>query len=260
MALSLNRPLLAELKVDYGPRTLLGRFFLKAADAAARQGVTLSVGTFADLVEVNHRNRATWLPLDTAYRPDLSDVGDPTTICILGRDGRGDVVATQGLRLFDWTSTNLKVEAEALRLFYSDPSRHAAPGESCTVSAPSAITITGRVAYGGAIWYRPDYRGGRLSTILPRIGRAMAFTKWNVATVFALVIESNAKAGFPARIGYTNLEWDFIRNNPPAFKSDANVLRLGLATMTAIQSIDDVFGYLLEVEPEVYAGVQMRNA
>lgn len=259
MALSLNPPLLADLKIDHGPRTLLGRFFLKATDSAARQGVTLSVGTFADLVEVNRRNSATWLPLDTTYRPDLSDIGDPTTICILGRDGNGDVVATQGLRLFDWTGTNLKSEAESLRLFYSDPGKDAAPGECCAVSAQSATSITGRVAYGGAIWYRPDYRGGRLSTILPRIGRAMAFTRWNVATVFALITESNVKAGFAARIGYPGVEWDFVRNNAPVFKPFTDKLRLGLATLSAIQSIDDVFGYLLEVEPEVYTGVQMRN-
>ena len=52
-----SRPaLITEITVDHGPRDLLGRFFLKADTAARERGITLSFGTFADLVDTNARN------------------------------------------------------------------------------------------------------------------------------------------------------------------------------------------------------------
>ncbi|HJZ44758.1 MAG TPA: hypothetical protein VJ233_13635, partial [Hyphomicrobiaceae bacterium] len=47
--------LITEITVDHGPRDLLGRFFLKADTAARARGITLSFGTFADLVDTNAR-------------------------------------------------------------------------------------------------------------------------------------------------------------------------------------------------------------
>jgi hypothetical protein len=48
--------------VDHGPIDLLGRFFLKAEQAARRRGVFLSFDTFDKLLETNEHSRASWRP------------------------------------------------------------------------------------------------------------------------------------------------------------------------------------------------------
>src|SRR6186713_962487 len=85
--------LLRQLTVDHGPADLLGRFFLRADSAARARGVTLSFASMADLIEVNQRNRDSWLPLFPTYDIRHNDIGPDEAFCILGRDRQGKVVA-----------------------------------------------------------------------------------------------------------------------------------------------------------------------
>ena len=55
-------------QVDHGPADLLGRFFLKADTAARERGITLSFGTFEDLVDVNAANTRHLASADPAVR------------------------------------------------------------------------------------------------------------------------------------------------------------------------------------------------
>ena len=113
----------------------------------------------------------------------------------------GDIVATQAARFYDFADTNLHEEATTLRLFYPDPTRMCRPGETCTITAPSAKGITGRVAFSGAAWYRPDFRGRELSSLLPPIGRAYAHAIWNTDCTFTFIAKALVDNGAWRRAG-----------------------------------------------------------
>ena len=120
-------------------------------------------------------------------------------------------MATQAARFYDFADTNLHEEATTLRLFYPDPTRMCRPGETCTITAPSAKGITGRVAFSGAAWYRPDFRGRELSSLLPPIGRAYAHAIWDTDCTFTFIAKALVDNGAWRRAGYSNLEWNVIR-------------------------------------------------
>src|SRR5436190_23001738 len=50
--------LITDITVEHGSVDILGRFFLKADTAARARGLTMSFGTFEELLEVNRKNRA----------------------------------------------------------------------------------------------------------------------------------------------------------------------------------------------------------
>lgn len=227
-------PLLRHLTIDYGPAGLLGRFFLKADTAARNRGVSLSFGTFDDLLAANEANRANWRGLIGVFNPRHHDIAPGTAFCVLGRNARGDVVAAHAARLLDWPDTTYHREATSLRLFYKDPDSMKNPGETCEVTAQSTHAITGRVVFSGAAWYHPDYRGRKLSAILPRIGKAYALATWNPDHIVSMMVEDVHSRGFAPRFGYTNIDWEIRMTN-----SSLGSVRLAFLSMTP----DDVIAY-----------------
>lgn len=200
----------AYLDIRYGPRALLGRFFL-AADAAARErGVSLHFASFDDLLAANADNHSSWRPLTPLFTPRLSGVSEHTGFAILGRNAVGEIVAAQAARVFDWPNTTLRAEAESLRMFYADPEAARTAGNHCEVTAASAQTISGRVVFSGAGWYRPDFRGKGLAGILPRISRLLAFAFWNTEFTTAMMADGVVAGGFAARTGYTKIAHDSV--------------------------------------------------
>src|SRR5262245_32247766 len=167
------------LKIKYGPVGLFGRFFLWADTAARDRGVTLFFASLQDLIEANKANSDTWRPLVPVFDEALGGATPETAFVLIGRNKDGEVVATQAARIYDWSKTSLKDEANSLRMFYADPDAAVARGDRCEITAPIAEKISGRVAFSGGIWYRRDFRGKDLGTILPRISRAYAFTRWH---------------------------------------------------------------------------------
>ena len=165
---------LEQLKLTYDPTEFLAAFFFKAVDAASRRGVFLEFGTFADLLRTNESHPESWMPLTITFREHPGGVTQETGFVILGRNMEGEVVATQAVRIFAWHK-----EATSLRFFYEDPQRESRDGEACMVTTPDAETIRGRVAVGGGIWYRPDFRRLRRGEIIPRLGRAYPLTLWD---------------------------------------------------------------------------------
>ena len=255
-----DRNFISDLQLTYGPTNMLGQFFLQAYSAVLERGVELSFASFGELMQINEMNLKSWRPLTSVFSIGDGGIDDENGICIVGRDANGDVVATQAVRFYQWEDTNFRAEAETLRLFYASPEDSKAPGETCSVSAPSAEKIKGRVGYGGAIWYRPDYRGGLLSTIMPRIGRVYAYSKWKTDFVVAIMTEQTVNSGFTKRIGYRNVEWDVRRTNVPSFAAETQFLRLGLAIANVDDLLDDVFGYLLSANSESDSWIEQSHA
>ncbi len=208
-----RRPFLDQVVIDYGPRALLAEYFLEADRACRERGIDLVFSTLADLLAVNRMNSESWLPIVPLFNPEYG-IDPAKSYCILGLDPTGRVVATQAVRLYEWTNTTFAEQARTMGVFYDDPEAMALPGEACVVTAPSASLIRGRVAYSGAAWYHPTYRKRGLSAFLPRIARAYALAKWSTDMTMTLMAEKIVDAGVARRVGYPGVEWDarFLNN------------------------------------------------
>lgn len=254
----LDRPgrLLDQITVEHGPTGLLGRFFLKADAMAQERGLSLSLAPLAELIEVNRRNRATWKPLVPLFDPEVGGITPENGLAILGRNAAGEVVAAQGARFYDWSASDLATEFTSLRMHYADPQGSARPDETCRIFAPSAQRIRGRVVFSGAGWYRPDYRGQLLSMVLPRISRALAFTRWQSDYTISMMADGVVAGGMAKRCGYTEVEDGVeLLNSPMAPRAHGF-----LVWMPAAQLLADLSWFLTEFPAQVDAAVEHRRA
>lgn len=248
-------PFLSQLTINHGPAGLLGRFFLLADTAARARGVALSFADMDELVKANEENRDSWLPLFPTYDIRHNTFAGDDAFCILGRDRHGKVVAAHSGRLFDLQGTNFHELAQSLRLMYADPERSKRPGETCEVTAQTARSVSGRVVFSGAAWYHPDYRGKQLSTIVPILSRAYAYTHWNMDYIVAMMSEGVVRGGMTLRTGYTHVDWDIRVANSPL----GNV-RFAFMWMQSPQLLEDVAQFVARLEPETRHLLAQRRA
>lgn len=209
----LRRRFLSDIVIDYGPVDVLGRLFLKADTELAEKGVTLEFTTLEEMKKVNEANRASWRPLLPMFDHALTPVPPENSFAMLARDAKGDVIGAQGGLLYTLTRANLKEEFESLRFFYKEPAKQALPGEMARITAPIASEMVGRVAFVGAVWYRPDWRGKGLVGPMGRINRAYAFTRWYADYAISIMTEELVDAGFAKNAVWPHIEWDIHLTN-----------------------------------------------
>lgn len=87
---------------------------------------------------------------------------------------------------------------------YADPATAAGQGNRCDIAAPVVQTITGRVVFSGAGWYRPYYRETGLGRIIPRISPTHA-PDGNTDYTISMMADAVVAGGFAERVGYTIL-------------------------------------------------------
>ncbi len=201
-----SSPGLSSIRIQHGPADLLGRFFLMADFALRHLGVTLSFGTFDDVMDTNRENRDSWPSIVPTFDPKNGLCAPDRTYVLIGRNASGKIVTVQSTIVFDWTATNFKIEAESMRLFYAQPEMRQRTEETCHISAPSALLLTGTVAFLGAGWWHPSMRGRLLGSILARVSRAYAYTRWKTDLSMAFNSEKLIARGFPTRNGYQHIE------------------------------------------------------
>ena len=251
------RPLLSEVKVKHGPPELIGRLFLLADTAARQRGITLSFAPMEDLIAVNRANPDTWRPILPLFDPACGGIRDENSFCILGHNARGEVVATQAARLYDWTNTSFQDEASSLRLFYADPQRMKGAREDVQVTAPSARELAGSVIFAGGIWYRPDYRGVGLPYILPWLCRTYAFTQWQHDFSVSIMAEEIYKRGMAQRSGYSKVDWEVWLRYTPVDR--AKELRCALVYMDAAELLAGAGNFLRRFGAEVDVPIDERR-
>ena len=250
---------LDQLDIVHEPHELLGRFFLTVATAAAEEGIFFEFGTFDDLMDVNRANADTWFPITTTFRPDEGGANTDNGFVVFGRNLMGDIVSCQAARRFDWRQSSLRHEAEALRLFYADPTHQKAPKETCRVETETADIIRGCVAYTGGLWFRPDFRGHGRAGLITRVGRAYALAKWGFDHLFGIITPENLGKNFHRRTGFkTVAPKSVVMSNSPS-KPDGD-LHMTLVHMTPLQLVDDLYAMLLRSRTEVDAVIGDRRA
>lgn len=246
---------LKDVAVEHGPIDLLGRFFLKAEQAAHRRGVFLAFDTFENLLAANESNCANWRPLIPVFNPKNGGLTAKNSFCILGRNRKGEVVAAHAGRLYNWPNTTYFEEAAALRLFYTDPDSMKCAGEECEITAQATRDISGNVVFSGAAWYRPDYRGCNLSAILPKLGKAYALTRWNPDSIVSMMVEDVYQRGFAPRFGYNNVDWEILMRN-----SALGNVRMAFVWMDPQHVIEDISRFPSQVSAEIDAAILKRHA
>lgn len=194
------------LTIKYGPAPLLSRFVLAADRAMRRRGVTLRLRhDFDELLNINkfYVARDLWYPLLDAFNPLYTDLTPENAYWISGEDNAGEIVATWGARIYDWTHTNLAEQACAM--WYGRDA-----GRRCVVTAEAARLITGNVAWGGGAWVRPDFRGRQLSYLTSRILKAYACARWPIDWSICHIGIDNVKRGLAATYGHKNLSYSIF--------------------------------------------------
>jgi hypothetical protein len=255
MTPSIDTTIFGNISIDHGPPGLLGRALLKAEAAARARGVTLAFASMQDFMRVNEANRDTWGPTFPGFDPAYNDLTRENSFCLLGRNARGEVVATQAGRLYDLTDTSYDEQARSLALIYRDPEAQRLPDERCEVTALAAKGIDGLVFYSGGAWYRPDFRGIGLVEILPRMARALACARWNARCTVTTMVEHNVRKGVYPRNGYHNLEWDvrFIG-------SRIGTIRFALLWTKRDEMLEDLEWFLSDFDEGVGHSKRAANA
>lgn len=205
--------ILDALSIDHGPAELIGRFVLAADEAAHSAGLSVCVAPLEALVEANRANISAWRPMLPVLDPELAGFEQADGFCILARNSRGEVVATNACRRLGLGPVSLAEELESLRFFYKEPQLQKQPNERCVVTAVAAGEITGEIVYFGGSWCHPDYRGRALSGIVTRLGKAFALARWPMRHGVGLMLESVYKRGFAQHLGFTSIDWSVSFKN-----------------------------------------------
>jgi len=214
------------LTIKHGPAALLAQFVLEGDKAARRKGIRLRLRhDFDALVYVNKQeaDRGNWFRLVNMFNPNYTDLKPENSYWISGEDENGEIVVTQAGRVYYWPDTTL--DQEARLMFYGGREE----GQRCIVTAKDAKLIGGVVFYGGSVWVRPDFRGRRLSELLPRLGRAYAVARWPVDWGISFVAASLVEKGIAAGYGYKHSSYSIAFPGSPWGELEVVLVSLSVA-------------------------------
>ncbi len=195
--------LLDQITLAHGPRELLARYFGLIEAALRARGIRLRLRTdFAALVEINRQHRDSWPAFIPMFDPAHNALRIDNSFWLEGVDESGCPVVTHAGRLYDWDDTTLAAELASLRAFFREPQPHLANGDFIRALAPAAARIRGRIMGDGAVWVRPDHRGKGLASLVPRVSRAYALTRWNILALWAVMEPRIRDQGLAERNGF----------------------------------------------------------
>lgn len=199
------------LTVKHGPAQLLSRFVLQGDRAARRAGLRLRLRhDFDELAYVNKQRiaRGDWYRLPIMFDPEYSDLCPENSYWISGEDEHSEIVLTHAGRVYYWPETNLAQQARAV--FYEEEE-----DQPWLVTAPTAALVSGVTLTGGCTWVHSDFRGHRLSRLLPRIGRAYALSRWPLDWMFGFITRGLADKGIATGYGYKHASYSILFPGSP---------------------------------------------
>lgn len=189
------------LTILHGPAPQIARFVLAADKTARRKGVSLRIRhDFDELLYASrhYAARDMWYPLVDGFNPECTEMSPDDSFWVSGEDENGELVVTAACRIYDWAGTSLAEQARAV--WYGRDE-----GQPCVVTAEAAWRISGLVAWGGASWVRPDFRGRHLALLIPRVLKAYSCARWPLEYLFCFIEIDNVKRGLAAAYGHQNL-------------------------------------------------------
>jgi hypothetical protein len=244
-----------EIRIDHGPHEILGRFFLNVDTLIRSRGLLASFAPARQFVETNEAHFDTWGPLIPLLDARHARFAEEDVICVVCRDGRGDIVAIQGERLFRAGRRTLADLVDSGEFFDSDLDDPLAEFGRCEITAPGAKIVKGRISYCGGLWVHPDYRSLRLAAILTRLTRAWAVAHWNAQYSIGFLKPDVATTDLGRRYGYPRFETAFRFYSRGSLAYDGGIL-----WMTQKELIGDLERFLADYASEIDAGVGPGDA
>ncbi len=229
--------ILAQMSLNHGPRDLIARYIGHADQAARDLGVRLRLSwDFDRLIALNRQHRDSWPMLSPIFNPRYNSLRRDNAFLVEGVDEFGATVMTSAGRLYDHGDRSIADDLRSLRVFYDQPGKYVAAGESVEVSAPTAEHLCGRIMFSGAVWVRPDYRRHGLTKIIPRLTRSYALAQWNTPVFWAYIDHDLEEIGVARAYGSWHVE-DRIATHMPTWRGDHDVLFMSMGQATLIRDI-----------------------
>ncbi len=200
---------LDDVKITFGPRAQLGRYFLAAEKHLADHGIRVQFAAFDAIARLNAEHRQSWDMLLPMLDPAQNPVHPEDAIAFLAYDEAGRVVSSMAARLYDFGGTTFRDAVESLQFYYGPGADQMRSRVQSSICAPTAATMTGRAAYLGGYWLRPDVRAQGLSTILPKLMRYIALTRWNADLEFSFGRDKFLRPEIAKTYGFEHVERDF---------------------------------------------------
>jgi hypothetical protein len=244
-----------QIRIDHGPNELLGRFFLAVDTQIRDRGLLASFAPARQFAETNEAHFDSWgklIPLLDARHARFSE---DDIICIVCRNGHGEIVAIQGERLFRAGSRTLGDLVASGEFFDSDLADPRAEVGRCEITAPGAKIVSGNISYCGGLWVHPDYRSLRLASILPRLTRAWAVAHWDADYSIGFLKPSVAATDLGKRYGYPRYEAAFRFYSRGELDYDGVILWMAQSELLA-----DIERFLADNPSRIDAGVNHDGA
>jgi hypothetical protein len=188
-------PFMDAMRIEFGPRAILERYFRQAADRLAARGITLylsrDVGRLDKLgPDYDQAKPARFPAMDAA----LAGFGPDSWFTLEGRDASLRIAFVSAARLLR-LRTNFRDELESLRLFYWDPKSQRDPLDAVEVTAPSAASVTHFAALQGCFWVNPALRGRGMIQVFPTLCRWYCCALWDVDYAIGFMRKDQAERG-----------------------------------------------------------------
>lgn len=148
-------------------------------------------------------------PVSLPFRADSHNLSKLNAFWVCGHTEDGRLAHTQAVRLVDVGEQSL---GSYLRRSFRQFPPSGVPldmAASRYQAGPGAKRIKGRLCYHGEMWLDEDaghYRGRGLSSVLSRMGFAIALRDLNPDFIFAFMVRSVAFKGLAERAGFMHTE------------------------------------------------------
>jgi hypothetical protein len=213
LATAPDRSFLEDILINHGPANVLGRFFLFADTYLKDRGVTLSSTTLEAASVLQETYKDSWSVFPPMLDTRLSPIPEAMSYCLIGRNDKGDVVTSQGGRIFDLHDRSFADIVDDQSFFYGLGGQPQPGQPTCKIWSPVAKRITGRFVYSGALWVRPDFRGRQFASVLPRLSRSYALAHWGTTHTVSFISQSNMLTPLKSMYGYSRFDDGFCMSN-----------------------------------------------
>jgi len=242
--------LLDNLRLDHGPIEDLAAFLLMADKALSDMGITMYRSSVSELARVCEMHPASWGWFAPMLDVRIAPIDPATSYSIIGRDQHGEVVVVQGGKLLDTGKRTVQAMADDHSLYYGVPRNPALHELRCSLSAPIASTLRGRLHYSGGLWVNPTHRGRGFPAITERISRALGLGWWGTNHTFSFVSESLIASPLNSLTGFKNIQPSYS-----IFKDGVEAYKGSLIWMDAETVATDLREFCLTGFAKIDAGV-----
>jgi len=173
------------------------------------RGMLLEIGTDFDVFIQAIENQPKRTPVTPKFDPRIEKLDESNAFWILGRNGRGEVVHTQAIRVMDLNGGSLAEHIRTEFPKYTPPTWNLVSSMEDYRPGPGSARIGDLACYHGDFWIMggPDgFRGEGMNMLAARLAMAICMVRWNPDYIYAYMHTLVACNGIAARSGFMHME------------------------------------------------------